>query len=571
MINKLTVVDFFCGAGGFSEGFRQQGFTILRGVDKWIPAVRTFNHNFDLNDPPRDILDYWDSIELINEIPNSDVIVGSPPCVSFSNSNRSGKADKSLGLRLTETFLRIVAVKKFQERSKLKAWFMENVTNTLKYLPKSYSFEDLNLSEWALNQNLLPSDIAISIEGNSTMINSAHFGSPQSRKRAIVGEIVSKGKLIVPPKTHSQKISEKGNLLPSKTLKSVLRGLPRPNVKKSSRRIRDPLYPEINIPLQRITDHFYDSGLYKTQWNSSLFMKRNHPYMGRMSFPEEINKPSRTVTATKIGSSREALIYRSEYRRKGDGEFRIPTVREMACLMSFPITYQFLGDSEYSKCRLVGNAVCPTVSGALAKTVLKQLGLQEISTPIVATKPKLKGVRNLNTYEARTFDHPPKKKPGARFRRHPFKYGNITVTLSNYDILSGKQSKGWITSVQYGNGEGFPCRNIADGFYKEIEPIIKDFNGGEEFIQIVNNGFTNKIASASELQRMHELQQQIEQYLDPSSLIEEVAELIDEFEFENPFYDQGDSIVFNNKEIVPKKQIMALYTINKITSVANKK
>ena len=28
---QLSVIDFFCGAGGFSEGFRQQGFEIAMG------------------------------------------------------------------------------------------------------------------------------------------------------------------------------------------------------------------------------------------------------------------------------------------------------------------------------------------------------------------------------------------------------------------------------------------------------------------------------------------------------------------------------------------------------------
>jgi DNA (cytosine-5)-methyltransferase 1 len=31
--NKLKVIDFFCGAGGFSEGFRQMGYKIVYGFD----------------------------------------------------------------------------------------------------------------------------------------------------------------------------------------------------------------------------------------------------------------------------------------------------------------------------------------------------------------------------------------------------------------------------------------------------------------------------------------------------------------------------------------------------------
>ena len=489
-MKKLKVIDFFCGAGGFSEGFRQQGFEIIQGVDNWQPAVQTFNHNFGLNDEPRNILDYWESTKLIGELPDVDVIIGSPPCVSFSNSNRSGKADKSLGLRLSEVFLRIIAVKKFQPNSTLKAWYMENVTNSLNYLPRHYKLRDLNLYDWAKKNGYSPDKVVISIEGNSLIINSAHYGSAQARKRAITGEIVEKGSLLTPMRTHALSGEEEQHLYPAKALGEVKGRLPRPSIRKSSRRIQDPLYSDLTISLSQISDHFYDSGLYQCQWKNSHFMKRNHPYMGKMSFPENENKPSRTITATNIGTSREAIIYKSEYDRQGDGEFRVPTIRETATLMGFPITYQFVGGSENSKCRLVGNAVCPSVSRAFAATVRAELGLKEVRKPIIQLRANLKGVVNLNTFSEREFDNPPIKKSGARFRRHPFKYGNITVTLSNYDITSSQSLKKWITSVQYGNGEGYPSKNYDDSCFRKIEPILRKFENGDEFIKAVNNGFS---------------------------------------------------------------------------------
>ena len=568
-MTKPTVIDFFCGAGGFSEGFRQQGFEIIKGVDHWSPAVQTFNHNFGLADEPRNILDYWESIDLINELPNTDVIIGSPPCVSFSNSNRSGKADKSLGLRLTEVFLRIIAVKKFQQDSILKAWFMENVTNSLNYLARHYKFRDLNLYDWAKQNGYSPDKVVISIEGNSMVINSAEYGSAQARKRAITGELIEKGTFIIPPKTHSINPQKDQDLLSAKTLGTVKRNLPKPNVKKSSRRIQDPLYPEINVPLSQITDHFYDSGLYKCQWKNSHFMKRNHPYMGRMSFPENENKPSRTVTATNIGTSREAIIYKSEFSRIGDGEYRVPTVREMASLMGFPITYQFLGGSETSKCRLVGNAVCPSVSRALANTVRAQLGLDPIEQLIIQTKANSKGVVNLNTFSEKTFDNPPIKKAGSRFRRHPFKYGNITVTLSNYDVTNAKPSSKWMTSVQYGNGEGYPSKNYKDGYFMVVESLIQKFEGGKTFIELINNGFSEKIAHAEKLQKMYEVQEAESPFLEPTELIEELGKIIDQFTFESPNFKQNGSAIFDKKQTVPKKQFMALYAINKICTTAN--
>ncbi len=126
------------------------GYEIIYGYDHWKPAVETFNHNFDLKCEPKNILDYKNSIQEIENILDTEIIIGSPPCVSFSSSNRSGNADKSLGVELTETFLRIVAVKKHQPNSILKAWFMENVVNSKRYLQTAYTFKDLGLAEWAV-------------------------------------------------------------------------------------------------------------------------------------------------------------------------------------------------------------------------------------------------------------------------------------------------------------------------------------------------------------------------------------------------------------------------------------
>ena len=143
-----TVIDIFCGAGGFSEGFRQQGFDIILGIDHWLPAVKTFNHNFDLNCSVKNVLDFETSIEEIENLPDTDVIIGSPPCVTFSSSNISGKADKALGIKLTLLFLKIVAIKKWKKDTILKAWFMENVPSSIKHLGDEFTFDELGLGDY---------------------------------------------------------------------------------------------------------------------------------------------------------------------------------------------------------------------------------------------------------------------------------------------------------------------------------------------------------------------------------------------------------------------------------------
>ena len=568
-MSELKVIDIFCGAGGFSEGFRQQGFEIVMGIDNWDPAIRTFNHNFNLQCSTRNVLDFENSIEEIENLPDTEIIIGSPPCVTFSNSNNSGKADKSTGIRLTKIFLRIVAIKKYKKGSTLKAWLMENVTNSTYHLKDHYTFRDLRLTKWAKLRKLDPLSTAIVLKENQHIINSANYGSPQIRKRVISGEFIETGKLIVPAPLYQEQ-EEDGNLPPYLTLGWIRNNMPKPTLQKSNHLINDPLYPSVKIKRSELSDHFYDTGLYKCVWKNSEYLKTNHPYMGRMSFPENEKNPSRTICATNIGTSRESIIYKSDFDRSGDGAYRTPTVREAATIMSFPYTYQFVA-SEGSKHRLVGNAVCPSVSRAFAAKVREALGLPRIVHPIVQLEADLKQVTNLNTYDKKPLTNPPKKKTGSRFRRHPFKDGNITVTLSNYDIVKNEKNVGkWITSVQYGNGNGFPTFNFPDGFYKKLKPIITKLNGGEKFLDIVNNGFTEKIGRRVFLQEMYEMKKSKNGLLEPTELVEELKKIIERLNVENEKFTQKEYVFFKNKESVPIKQLFALYAISKISTIANK-
>lgn len=568
-MNEQTVIDFFCGAGGFSEGFRQQGYNILAGYDYWKPAVDSFNHNFGTSSEVTNILDFQDSIKRIDDLPNTDVIIGSPPCVSFSSSNISGKADKKSGVRLTKIFLRIVAVKKFQSNSTLKAWYMENVANSRNYLADYYTFNDLGLGDWAKKKRLSPNKKAIILKDNQPLINSADYGSYQARKRAISGEIIKYQRLIIPKPTNSKNL--KDNLPQWKTLGQLLEKIPSPIEQNSEKEITDPIYNEIKLTVSKLSDHFYDSGLYQSEWKQSKHYKTNHPFMGKMSFPENLDKPSRTVTATKSGTSREALIYKSEYNRTGNGEYRNPTIREIASIMGFPFTYQFLG-TESNKWRLVGNAVCPSVSRAFACDLKRILEIPKIEKLVLEKRTNLENVLNLNTFIEKKFNKQPKRNKNSRFRRQPLKDGNLTVTLSNYDIVKNNQPRNkWFTSIQYGTGEGFPTQDIKDDFYKKIEPVILEFREGPVFLKIINNVFTEKIGNSKELQKYYELQVSNCSISEPTELVEEIASILNQIKFEQSEFEQNETIIFKHKKKVPIRQLFALYAINKISSTANKK
>jgi DNA (cytosine-5)-methyltransferase 1 len=62
-------------------------------LDFWQTAINTHNLNHGLDDTPKNILDFWSESDLditeINDLEDSEIIIGSPSCVSFSTSNKS--------------------------------------------------------------------------------------------------------------------------------------------------------------------------------------------------------------------------------------------------------------------------------------------------------------------------------------------------------------------------------------------------------------------------------------------------------------------------------------------------
>lgn len=522
-INKpLTVIDFFCGAGGFSEGFRQQNFKIVMGVDNWSPAVQAHNLNHRLDDKPMDILKFEgkDSIdtELIDELPNIDIIIGSPPCVLFSMANKAGKADKSVGIRLIKTYFRIIAIKKYQKGSILKAWLMENVPNSRHYVKESYTFKELNLEGWAKKNGLSPGKAAL--RTNGVLLNASEYGAPQNRSRFVCGEMTKDGSFPMPPPTNTAPL----------TLKRIRPKLPSPNSHRSRRLCKDPNYVHLVVPAAELTDHFYDTGLYITQWEQAKYLKTMHPFMGRMSFPENENKPSRTITATRSVSTREALIYKSEYGRKGNGEYRLPTIREAASLMGYPYTYQFVG-SEATKWKLIGNSVSPQLSAALAKVVLERLARATVSAAEIDFshhRMLYKQINNLNTFNQNKFDQVKIRKPGARFRRTLHKESNTTIDLMNYSHTH-RPGRAWYAYAFYGTGKGHQYDFLDEQVYRKINLILSEsYDGFDKFLDALNNTIGNRKLDPAKLQKTYETDYGLRDKANPLVVIDDMKRLVDQ-------------------------------------------
>lgn len=448
----MKVVDIFCGAGGFSEGFRQAGFDIILGIDKWEPAVLTHRSNHPeaktlLADVVR--ISLLPDLEFEEIIPDSEIIIGSPPCVSFSNSNRSGKADKNEGIALLKAFFRIVARKKWKKNSKLKYWIMENVPNSLKYIEENYSAKDLGLK--GLN-NLRVKN------GTSDIINAVFYGVPSRRKRIFCGEFP------IPAKTvHNEK-----SII---HLRQVLESLGDPK-QRINCLISDPNY-SFNLLGEKVTDHHYVQKLARFQWKTAKRLKQDKGYMGKLAFPEDLDRPARTVMATMTFGARESMILGN-----GKGSFRAPTIREVASLMSFPIDYDFYGRSIGIKYRLVGNAVPPKMSFAFAKAILEKEGYSVPIKYIPINRIDNGEFINLNG-KIIPMRSEKRKHAKSRFKYHlPYlKINAFRVELTNFQSDFANNRFSWNTEIHRGQGQSakvyIPKINIELFQNEEQKQIIK--------------------------------------------------------------------------------------------------
>ena len=97
--NKYTFIDLFAGCGGLSEGFYKQEFTSLTHVEYDSFACRTLKtrmQHYGYSEEEASVLETDitnDNIidQIKNEIKDNkvDIIIGGPPCQSFSTLGRA--------------------------------------------------------------------------------------------------------------------------------------------------------------------------------------------------------------------------------------------------------------------------------------------------------------------------------------------------------------------------------------------------------------------------------------------------------------------------------------------------
>lgn len=200
LYEKLNVLDLFCGCGGMSKGLIDAGLDVIAGIDVWNTAVESYNSNFlhkaycyDLTE-----LSPFDFEKIHNIHKQIDIIVGGPPCQSFSIAGKRDKNDPKNTL-----FIEFV---KYLDYFRPKAFIMENVIGILSKKTQN-------------NENVIDIIMTMLSENYNCQINKLYasdFQVPQNRRRVII--IGIRKDYNITPTSPEIIIKEKENRIPVKNV-----------------------------------------------------------------------------------------------------------------------------------------------------------------------------------------------------------------------------------------------------------------------------------------------------------------------------------------------------------------
>lgn len=158
------VVSLFSGGGGLDLGFKAAGFKIIWAIDNNQNAVNTYKANIGEHIICEDI-----NKTDVKDIPHADIVIGGPPCQSFSLAgNRNADDDRG---KLVWTYISII------KEIKPKAFLFENVTGLLS-AKNAKGEKVIDLLKTAFRE--------IGYTITMQVVNAADYGVPQRRKRVII-------------------------------------------------------------------------------------------------------------------------------------------------------------------------------------------------------------------------------------------------------------------------------------------------------------------------------------------------------------------------------------------------
>ena len=354
----MKVIDLFAGVGGFSQGFIKAGFEVSLAIEHDKEIALSYKSNHPNTEVVSEDIQKVKIDSLSEFFSSADVIIGGPPCQGFS---QKGKRLSVLDERnfLFKYFIEIVRIAQPQ------FFILENVPNII--TTENEFFKNEIIQEFS----------KLGYEVDAKILNSADFGVPQIRRRAIF--LGQKKRLeIAIPLTNHKKTSVKEAIYDLPFILSS-QGKPFFEYEKSTNSEYQALMRENS------------KGIYNHQAtkHSELALKRLSLIpkgKGREVLPKEhLTKSIFSGTWCRLLEDGLATTITTRFDTPSSGRFTHPildrciTVREAARIQSFSDSFIFTG-TKGSQMRQVGNAVPPLMAYEIAKTISQYINKNESLT-----------------------------------------------------------------------------------------------------------------------------------------------------------------------------------------------
>ncbi|MCT7529509.1 DNA cytosine methyltransferase [Aliarcobacter cryaerophilus] len=383
-----TFIDLFAGAGGFAEGFYQENFKALSHIEFDINACKTLKERMKFYNYPKKEIEKIKSTDITDEniidiiedgVNNNsvDVIIGGPPCQSFSSQ---GKARDPNGMKcdprnyLYESYIKIL------NHFKPKFFVFENVTGILSTKINGEQIIDTIFKDMKKNYKIVE-------DKNILLLNAADFGVPQERKRVII--IGVRKDLNIDVATIYKDLAEIAKNEETITVHDAIGDLPKLYPGEGSEIIKHK--PKtMNKYLSKIRGNYLDTLHHHIARNHNELDKKRYKLMSQHKWTlkelyekepslihhkkrlfnnsyvvQYFDKPSKTIIAH---------LYKdgNQFIHPDHTQERTLTPREAARLQSFPDDFIF-PCSKTQQYKQIGNAVPPLLAKYIASVLKKYL------------------------------------------------------------------------------------------------------------------------------------------------------------------------------------------------------
>lgn len=356
--DKLTMIDLFCGAGGFSVGCSWSGFHSVLGVDYLEPALKTWSFNHPnsiacLGDIKQ--LNPYHIKQLLNNhgIDKINLVTGGVPCQGFSRANRKHNDHDERNYLFLEYM-------KFVEVFNPDYIILENVSGMRTTAGGKFEYE--------ITQHMKKLGYDTTIK----LVNAVEYGVPQFRQRLIFVGVKENSGLTIPYTFPDGLFTTPNDY---RTVYDAISDLPK--LGNSEEKTKYTIKPKTDY--QKFLRGECEFHTVKPAQLSN-HVSPNHP-------PETISKIKSTIPGKPMYPKfkqriRLDMMQPSPTQLAGgirpQFQFGHPTqprglsIRERARIQSFPDSYIFKGGMVQERVQ-TGNAVPPLMIYELTKSIAKDI------------------------------------------------------------------------------------------------------------------------------------------------------------------------------------------------------